>query len=153
MKRTIPLTQFEEEGVNSMKDVEKVKETYKKVLDIMAQKIEENDILQIFNYVMKEHPEVFIAAYESVKGIRLSPGKDITYHLHIHDVGPQKIQLIKTIREITGLGLLEAKNLVESAPVDIKDLCMIHLTSEEATGYAKRMRIVGAEVHILEEEK
>ena len=39
------------------------------------------------------------------------------------DVGANKIQVIKAVREATGLGLKEAKTLVESAPATLKEAC------------------------------
>ena len=43
------------------------------------------------------------------------------FDVELTDVGPNKIKVIKGIREITGLGLKEAKDLVESAPKVVKE--------------------------------
>jgi len=43
------------------------------------------------------------------------------FDVELTDVGPNKIKVIKVIREITGLGLKEAKDLVESAPKLVKE--------------------------------
>ena len=43
------------------------------------------------------------------------------FDVELTDVGPNKIKVIKVIREITGLGLKEAKDLVESAPKMVKE--------------------------------
>ncbi|MDO5775012.1 MAG: 50S ribosomal protein L7/L12 [Eubacteriales bacterium] len=43
------------------------------------------------------------------------------FDVELTDVGPNKIKVIKVIREITGLGLKEAKDLVESAPKVVKE--------------------------------
>ena len=43
------------------------------------------------------------------------------FDVSITEIGPQKIQVIKAVREVTTLGLKEAKELVESAPVAVKD--------------------------------
>ncbi len=51
-----------------------------------------------------------------------APAEEKTeFDVELTDVGPNKIKVIKVIREITGLGLKEAKDLVESAPKVVKE--------------------------------
>ena len=51
-----------------------------------------------------------------------APAEEKTeFDVELTDVGPNKIKVIKVIREITGLGLKEAKDLVESAPKMVKE--------------------------------
>ena len=59
-------------------------------------------------------------------------------------MGDKKIQVIKEVRAITGLGLKEAKDLVESAPKNVKE----GVSKEEAEEIAKKLRDAGAEVEI-----
>ena len=58
--------------------------------------------------------------------------------------GGNKIQVIKAVREATGLGLKEAKELVESAPKPIKEA----VSKEEADELAGKLKEAGAEVEI-----
>jgi large subunit ribosomal protein L7/L12 len=58
--------------------------------------------------------------------------------------GDKKIQVIKVVREITGLGLKEAKDLVEGAPKPIKEGC----SKEEAETIKKKIAEVGGTVDI-----
>jgi large subunit ribosomal protein L7/L12 len=58
--------------------------------------------------------------------------------------GANKINVIKVVREITGLGLKEAKDLVESAPKPVKE----GVSKEEAENIAKKLQEAGAEVEI-----
>jgi len=44
-----------------------------------------------------------------------------TYNVELTEIGPNKIAVIKAVREITGLGLKEAKDLVDAAPKAIKE--------------------------------
>ena len=44
-----------------------------------------------------------------------------TFDVELTEIGPEKIQVIKVVRELTGLGLKEAKDLVESAPKMVKE--------------------------------
>lgn len=59
-------------------------------------------------------------------------------------VGSNKIQVIKVARAITGLGLKEAKDLVESAPSAVKEGC----TKDEAEDIKKQLEEVGATVEL-----
>ena len=60
------------------------------------------------------------------------------------DVGGNKINVIKVVREVTGLGLKEAKDLVESAPKPIKE----GVPKDEAEALKKKFEEVGAKVEI-----
>ena len=62
----------------------------------------------------------------------------------LSDAGAAKIQVIKVVRELTSLGLKEAKDLVESAPKAIKE----GVTKDEAAGIKKKFEEVGANVEI-----
>lgn len=59
-------------------------------------------------------------------------------------VGPNKIPVIKVVREITGLGLKEAKDLVDSAPKAVKE----GVAREEADGIKAKLADVGATVDV-----
>ncbi|MBO2520112.1 MAG: 50S ribosomal protein L7/L12 [Limnochorda sp.] len=58
--------------------------------------------------------------------------------------GDKKIQVIKVVREITGLGLKEAKDLVDSAPKPVKE----GVTKEQAEEIKSKLEEVGATVQI-----
>ncbi len=60
------------------------------------------------------------------------------------DIGANKINVIKAVREVTSLGLKEAKDLVESAPKPIKE----GVTKEEAEAIKKKFEEAGAKVEI-----
>ncbi|HTK07678.1 MAG TPA: 50S ribosomal protein L7/L12 [Ktedonobacteraceae bacterium] len=60
------------------------------------------------------------------------------------EVGPNKINVIKVVRELTGLGLKEAKAVVDGAPGAIKEA----VSKEEAEKIAAKMSEVGAKVTI-----
>ena len=60
------------------------------------------------------------------------------------EIGPNKINVIKVVREVTSLGLKEAKDLVESAPKPIKEA----IPKEEANAIKKKFEDVGAKVEI-----
>lgn len=56
------------------------------------------------------------------------------------DIGAKKIQVIKEVRAVTSLGLKEAKDLVESAPVAVKE----NLDKEEAEAIKEKLQAAGA---------
>ena len=59
-------------------------------------------------------------------------------------VGPEKIKVIKTVRELTGLGLKEAKEVVDNAPKPVKE----GVSKEEAEKIVAAFKEVGAEMEI-----
>ena len=60
------------------------------------------------------------------------------------EAGASKLNVIKVVREITGLGLKEAKELVESAPKAIKEA----VSKETAEGIAKQLTEAGAKAEV-----
>ena len=64
------------------------------------------------------------------------------FDVELTDFGAQKIKVIKVVREITGLGLKEAKELVEGAPKNIKE----GVSKEEAEAIKAKVEEVGAKI-------
>jgi large subunit ribosomal protein L7/L12 len=62
----------------------------------------------------------------------------------LKEIGSEKIKVIKTVREITGLGLKEAKDLVDGAPNTVKE----NISKEEAAELEAKFKEVGATVEI-----
>ena len=62
----------------------------------------------------------------------------------LKEVGAEKIKVIKAVREITGLGLKEAKELVDGAPSNLKEGC----EKAEAEGFKAQLEEVGAVVEL-----
>ena len=62
----------------------------------------------------------------------------------ITEIGPNKINVIKAVREVTSLGLREAKDLVESAPATVKE----SINKDEAAEIKKKLEEAGATVGI-----
>jgi len=62
----------------------------------------------------------------------------------LKDAGAEKIKVIKVVREITGLGLKEAKELVDGAPSNVKENC----ATAEAETIKKQLEEVGAAVEL-----
>ena len=66
------------------------------------------------------------------------------FEVNLKEIGPNKISVIKAVREVTSLGLREAKELVESAPAAIKE----GIAREEANEIKGKLEEAGAAVAI-----
>ena len=62
----------------------------------------------------------------------------------LKEVGPEKIKVIKAVREVTGLGLADAKALVDGAPKTVKEA----VAKEEAEEIKKKIEEAGAKVEL-----
>jgi large subunit ribosomal protein L7/L12 len=66
------------------------------------------------------------------------------FNVTLTEIGTDKIKVIKVVREVTSLGLKEAKDLVESAPKSVKEA----VTKDEAEAIKKKFEEVGAKVKV-----
>ncbi|QJC34201.1 50S ribosomal protein L7/L12 [Enterobacteriaceae endosymbiont of Donacia cinerea] len=66
------------------------------------------------------------------------------FNIYLKSIGKNKISVIKAVRSIMGLGLKEAKDLVESAPVILKE----SINKTEALDLESKLKISGAEIEI-----
>src|SRR5689334_12317213 len=67
-----------------------------------------------------------------------------TYNVLLKAAGDQKVNVIKAVKEVTGLGLKEAKDIVDGAPKVIKE----NLKKEDAEEMKKKLEAVGATVEL-----
>jgi large subunit ribosomal protein L7/L12 len=78
-------------------------------------------------------------------GAAAAPAEEKTeFTVTLTEIGTNKINVIKVVREITQLGLKEAKDLVESAPKPIKEA----VSKDEAAAIKKKFEEVGAKVEV-----
>jgi large subunit ribosomal protein L7/L12 len=74
-----------------------------------------------------------------------APAEEKTeFNVVLSDIGPNKINVIKVVREVTSLGLKEAKDLVDGAPKTVKE----GVNKEEADSIKKKFEEAGAKVEI-----
>ena len=66
------------------------------------------------------------------------------FDVRLQEIGPNKINVIKAVREITSLGLREAKELVESAPARVKE----GIAKDEAESAKSKLEEAGAVVEV-----
>ena len=78
-------------------------------------------------------------------GAAAAPAEEKTeFTVSLLEIGANKINVIKVVREVTSLGLKEAKDLVESAPKPIKEA----IPKDEAEAIKKKFEEVGAKVEV-----
>jgi large subunit ribosomal protein L7/L12 len=73
-----------------------------------------------------------------------APEEQTEFTVTLTAVGDSKINVIKAVREITGLGLKEAKDLVDASPKAVKE----NVTKEEAASIAQKLKDAGATAEI-----
>ena len=87
-------------------------------------------------------PVAVAAAPAPAAGDATPAAEKTEFNIVLDDAGSEKIKVIKIVREITALGLKEAKELVESAPKPLKE----GVKKDEAEEVKKRLEEVGAKV-------
>ena len=85
-------------------------------------------------------------AVAAVPGAAAAPAAEekTEFNLFLSSVGSKKINVIKEVRAITGLGLKEAKDLVEAAPKQVK----ASMAKKEAEEAKKKLEAAGAKVEL-----
>ncbi len=117
----------------------------------MVESVEKMTVMELseFSKALQEKFGVSAAAPVAVAvapaGGAAAPEEEKTeFTPHLTAVGDKKIQVIKAVREITGLGLKEAKELVDKAPNPIK----VDVSKEEAAAIQTKIQDVGGTVEI-----
>jgi large subunit ribosomal protein L7/L12 len=110
--------------------------------------IEKMSVLEL-NDLVKAIEERFgvsaaaVSAAPAAGAVVAEEGKD-AYTVHLAAVGEQKIAVMKVVKEALGLGLKEAKDLVDGAPVDLKK----DAKKAEAEELKKKLEEAGAKVEL-----
>ena len=90
-------------------------------------------------------PMAMPGAAAGAGGGAAAPAEEKTeFNVTLTEVGADKIKVIKVVREVTSLGLKEAKDLVESAPKSLKE----GVNKDEAAAIQKKFEDVGAKVKV-----
>ncbi len=88
---------------------------------------------------------VAVAAAPAGGGAAAAPVEEQTeFDLHLTEVGVNKINVIKVVRELTGLGLKEAKDIVDTAPKAVKTA----MSKADADTWKKKFEDVGAKMDV-----
>lgn len=112
-------------------------------------------VLELSQFIKELEEKFGVTAAAPVVGVAAMPGvgapaeaapaeEKTEFDVVLAEAGANKINVIKVVREITGLGLKEAKDLVETAPKPIKT----GISKAEAEEIKKKLEEVGAKVEI-----
>ncbi len=121
--------------------MEKFKELLDKVEGMTV--IELNELVKAIEERFGVSAAAVAAAPAAGAGAVADEGKD-AYTVHLAGAGEQKIAVMKVVKEALGLGLKEAKDLVDSAPVDLKK----DVKKAEAEDMKKKLEEAGASVEL-----
>ncbi len=111
----------------------------------LIEAIEQMNVLELAELV-KELEEKFgvSAAAPAAGGAAAAEEEKTEFDVVLKAAGAEKIKVIKVVREITGLGLKEAKEAVDGAPTTLKE----GISKEDAEKYANQLKEVGADVEV-----
>jgi len=115
----------------------------------LIEKIEKMTVLELSEFI-KVLEEKFGVSAQMPVAVAAAPAAEdakpteeqTTFNIELTETGANKISVIKVVREVTALGLKEAKDLVDAAPKIVKE----GLGKEEAEEIKKKLEAVGAKV-------
>ena len=123
-------------------------------IDEIVEAIGNMTVLEVAELVKKLEEKFGVSAAAMVAAAPMAAGaaagpapaveEKTEFTVVLKSAGANKINVIKVVREITGLGLKEAKDLVDGAPKPVKE----GIPKEEAEKIAKKLQEAGAEVEI-----
>lgn len=110
--------------------------------------LEEATILEL-NDLVKAIEEKFDVTAAAPVAVAAGPAEEVNagpvnVTVTLTDVGATKVAVIKAVREITGLGLVDAKKIVDALPAEIKK----DIPEEEAKGIKEKLEAAGASVTV-----
>jgi len=85
-----------------------------------------------------------VAAVPAAGGAGTAAVEKTTFDVIIKSGGQAKLQVVKLVKELTGLGLKEAKDLVDAAPKPVKE----GISKEDAEALKKQLTEAGAEIEV-----
>ena len=121
-----------------------------KVLNLIEE-VKNLTVLELSELVKALEEEFGVSAAAPVAAVAAAPAggaapaeEKTEFDVMLTDIGQQKIKVLKVVREITGLGLKEAKDLVDNAPKAVKE----GASKEEADEIKAKLEEVGAGVEL-----
>lgn len=117
-------------------------------IDEIIAAIKELSVLELNDLVKKAEEEFGVSAAAGMvvagagAGAAAAAEEKTEFNIELTEVGAEKIKVIKAVREITGLGLKEAKDIVDNAPKILKE----GAAKEEAEAAKAKLEEVGAKV-------
>jgi len=124
--------------------------------DEMIEEIEKMTVLELSDLVKALEEKFGVKAAAAMAPMAAAPAgggaaaaapeeEKFEFNVVLKEFGPKKIEVIKVVRELTALGLKEAKDLVEAAPKPVKE----GVGKDEANQAAAKLRDAGAVVDVV----
>lgn len=117
----------------------------------LIEQIDKLTVLELADLVKQLEEKYGVSAAAPVAMMAAAPGaaaapeaEKTEFDVVLAEIGPEKIKVIKAVRELTSLGLTEAKAFVESAPKAVKE----GVNKDEAEAVKKKLEEAGAKVEI-----
>jgi len=118
--------------------------TTEQILEAISEMSVKNVIKLVSSMEKKFNVSATIPIHSSTVQENKPSEEKTEFKVFLKSIGPNKISVIKAVRSSTNLGLKEAKDLVESAPILIKE----HLNNEDSQSLKKILEKTGAEIEI-----
>ncbi len=140
------------EAVEAAAEKEEKKEVPEKFAKLVAE-LDKMSVLDLSEFVttLEDHYGVSAAAPVAVAGVAAPAGEAAEaaeeksqYNIFLQSAGEKKIDVIKAVREITGLGLAESKAVVDGAPTMVKE----NAPKEEAEEAKSKLEAAGATIEL-----
>jgi large subunit ribosomal protein L7/L12 len=119
--------------------------------DQVVEFIEKMTVIELADFVKELEEKFGVSAAAPVAAMVAAPAaaaeaveEQTEFAVIIKDGGDKKVQVIKVVRELTGLGLKEAKAVVDEAPKPVKE----GVTKEEAASIKAKLEEAGATVEV-----
>ena len=112
--------------------------------DQLLEAFEQMTVLELSDFKKKFEDRFGVTAAAPVAAAAPAGAEQTEFSAVLTEVGPNKIPVIKVVRELTGLGLKEAKDLVDGAPKSLKE----GVSKAEADDFKKKLEEAGASVSI-----
>ena len=110
----------------------------------VSQAVNLGNYLEEVHHIKPAAGAVAAAPAAAAAGPAAAPAEQTEFAVILDSFGAEKIKVIKVVREITGLGLKEAKDLVEGAPKPVKE----NVSKDDANKFKKQLEDVGAKVSL-----
>ena len=120
--------------------------------DQIVDAIKEKSLLEVSELVKAIEEAFGVSAAPAMGAMMMAPGaaaapaaeEKTEFDVILESAGDKKIEVLKVVREVTGLGLKEAKDLVDGAPKAIKE----KTKKEDAEGIKAKLEAAGAKVSV-----
>ena len=151
IKEKVTETKEKKETAAKAKETKKAKSNSKGIDDILGS-IEKMTVLEL-SELIKALEEKFDVSAQAMAAAAPAAGEAAgtaqveeksEFDVELKSIGQKKIEVIKAVRQITSLGLKEAKEIVDKAPNTVKE----KVSAEEAEKIKKQLEDAGAEVEI-----